>query len=595
LKLIDHKDLEVAYQRGNFQDILDSIESMGYTHETSEYFYYFVGSNIELGNLNKAEFLLQEYEPNNITPENVIIWHFLKGKYFNALSEYNLAINELELALKFCPKKKKSIIRTEINLELASALRGIEKNYLALNVAQQAFLGIKSTDNKSIIAQTSNVLGLLHIEIKDYNKARDYLKDALTIYEELNHQHGKGKALFHLSLLFKRQNQNQEALYLGERAFSIFQNLGNLYNVVCSSIALGEIYFSLNQPLEAGKHLKNAQILAEKIGNSHYVAQSLLYLGKVLKNQKKYKESLQYFHKALTLLELNNEPEMLAVTLYNTGIIFQIQDKYQDAVQVFTRALQLREQIGDHEAIAKVLLKLSEVKFQIGMKKESLQVLRDVQTILKPTSNISLKLSALFQYCKFKYLMNILDSKFLLIENNSFVNTDEESKTEYKYKIFIKSVYNLSLNDLNEAEQLLNTCLRYNDYTINETSFIYKLLSKISLESWNTSRTSRKLENFIKVLDKWEEFCEQQNVGDNLLKICLLRGRISIITGDITDAERRFVQCSLTSEEMGLHKLKKEIDSEIEFLNTNKSQIDSNLLKKYESIYLEKVTDFLLF
>ncbi|MHA1983431.1 MAG: tetratricopeptide repeat protein [Candidatus Hodarchaeales archaeon] len=595
MKLIDHKDLEVAYQCGNYQDVLDSIGSMGYTHETSEYFYYFVGSNIELGNLNKAEFLLHEYEPNDITPENVIIWHFLKGKYFNALSEPNLAINELELALKFCPKKKKSIMRAEINLELAIALRGIEKHYLALNVAQQAFLGIKSTDNKSIIAHTSNVLGLLHLEIKDYNKARNYLKNALTIYEEINHQHGKGKTLFHLSLLFKRQNQNQEALYLGERAFSIFQKLGNLYNVVCSSIALGEIYFSLNQPLEAGKHLKNAQILSEKIGNSQYVAQSLLHLGKVFKNQKKYKESLQYFHKALTLLELNNESEILAVTLYNTGIIFQIQDNFQDALQVFTRALRLREQIGDHEAIAKVLLKLSEIKFQIGMKKESLQILRDVQTILKPTSNIRLKLSALFQFCKFKYLMNILDSNFLLIENNSFVNTDEESSPEYKYKILIKSVYNLSLNDSNKAVQQLNTYLDYNDYTINETNFIYKLLSTISLEIWIKSKTPRKLENFIKVLDKWEEYCEQRNLGDNLLKICLLRGRISIIIGDITDAERRFVQCSLTSEEMGLLKLKKEIDFEIEFLNINKSQINSDMLKKYESIYLEKVTDFLSF
>ena len=158
------------------------------------------------------------------------------------------------------------------------------------------------------------------------------------MFEDLNNQHYKALTLFYLSLFFQKQNQFQEALYLGERAFDLFQKFENKYNIVCSSISLGEIYFSLNQPLRAGQHLKNAQILAEKIGNYPYVAQALLHLGNVIKNQRKYKESLQYFHKALTLLELNDEPDILAKTLYNLGTIYRIQKNYREALQVFNRA-----------------------------------------------------------------------------------------------------------------------------------------------------------------------------------------------------------------------------------------------------------------
>ena len=183
---MDQKDLELAYQQGDYQEILNSIESIGYTNENSDYFYYYIGSNIELGHLNKVEVLLNQYEPISITPENVIIWHLLKGKYYNALNEFNYAINELELALKFCPRKKKSIIRAEINVQLAYALRGTKKYYLAIDIAQQAYYGMMTINYKPLIAQTYSILGLLHCDIKDFNKARNFLKEALLLFEDLN-------------------------------------------------------------------------------------------------------------------------------------------------------------------------------------------------------------------------------------------------------------------------------------------------------------------------------------------------------------------------------------------------------------------------
>ncbi|OLS25328.1 MAG: hypothetical protein HeimC3_15420 [Candidatus Heimdallarchaeota archaeon LC_3] len=593
MKLVDHKDLEFAYQQGNYREILDSIETIGYTNENSDYFYYYIGSSIELGKLNKVEFLLNQYEPRSITPENVIIWHLLKGKYYNALNEFNLAITELELALKFCPKKKKSIIRAEINIQLAYALRGIKKYYLAIDIAQQAYFGMITINHIPTMAQTYNILGLLHIDIKDFNKARNYLKEALLHFEEINNKHYKAITLFYLSLLFQKQNQYQEAVYLGERAFDLFQKSENMYNIVCSSISLGEIYFSLNQPLRAGQHLKNAQILAEKIGNYPYVAQALMYLGKVVKNQRKYKESLQYLHKALTLLELNDEPEILAKTLYNLGIIFSIQNNYEEALQVFNRSLRLRERIGDQESIARTLLKISDVKFHSGMKNEALQILTDIRIILAPSKNIRLKLINLFQNCKFRYLMNILDSNFLLIDDNLKLDDPNNAEIISKYQIALKGMYNIHLNNKYDAEFLLKECLNFNNFDLDAFNFINKLLTKMYLENWNSSESTNDFQKLIEHLDIWEEFCKKENLGDTLVILCLIRGRISIIRNNLKDAERRLVQCSITSEEMGLPILKNEIDEELTFLIENREIIGNQINSSYYKLCVQKINHLL--
>jgi hypothetical protein len=118
---------------------------------------------------------------------------------------------------------------------------------------------------------------------------------------------------------------------------------------------------------------------------------------------------------------------------------------------------------------------------------------------------------------------------------------------------------------------------------------MYKLLFAIYLKEWKEDgdqEQNRKIRNH---LDLWQEFCNKEYLGDSLLKICLIRGLISIITSNFSDAERRFVQCSLTSEEMGLINFRNEIEEELDFLKEKIIVDTNNALSEHGSKYFEKI------
>ncbi|MFW9929521.1 MAG: tetratricopeptide repeat protein, partial [Candidatus Thorarchaeota archaeon] len=443
-------NFENAYIEGRFYEVIKIIESTG-DQDYQNFFYYYISSAIELGLLDKADQLLLELEPVRIDSGYMLTFKFLRGKYYNSLEQYQLAINELNYAYKYCKKDLQQFFYIEIVVQLGYAYRGINDYNKAIELTLVLIPLINKYTNVGLIAQIYLLLGILYLETNIISDGINFLKKALKFFEEINHSFGKALIFFHLSSSYNQQQQTQKAIYFGERALTIFQHVNNRFYIALSSINLAEINFALNKSQEAIQLLQSAQNVAEKIGYPYYYALALNKMSDVYKNLRKYRKAINYIQKALTVLEIQDNQYLIAVTLFKFGIILNLQKKYDDSLEIFRRSLNHFEQLHDLDFISKILIKIGETKIQQKKYSEALQIFTDLLATITFSKDPCMYCSILFYISWMKHKINILDLKFSLESDCLHRSLPNFSKKCQFSGSIIRGIYYFHQNELDQA------------------------------------------------------------------------------------------------------------------------------------------------
>ncbi len=207
-----------------------------------------------------------------------------------------------------------------------------------------------STARNHAAAETLSNLGVLYRMWGQYDRAAEFLQQALKIYGQ---RHPETPAVLNrLAVVYRYENKGRvreaEPLYL--RALKMREgSLGKEHPLTATILNdLGGLYRDLGQYKNAEALLTRAfEIRKKEFGLEHPdTVQTLNNLGKLYCMQKRHEESARALWQALTIREklFDLDHPNVAQTLDNLGRLCIAQGKQQEAVPLLERALRIRRQ-----------------------------------------------------------------------------------------------------------------------------------------------------------------------------------------------------------------------------------------------------------
>ena len=339
--------------------------------------------------------------------EKVDIFNTLSVLYINKSTEKSLdycrKASDLAKNIKYKNGEALSYLRT------AKIYRHLDEYEQALKYLQDALKTFKSVNDKKMISQTLNDIGLAYNKMGNYDEALENINKALDISKEINDSIGISRAFnnfgscyqkmgeldvaldYSLKSLKYEEKTNHNALNTISIIYGILQNFDKSLDYqkralkirekleekdafIGSLNNMGVIYVKLNKPEKALEYFLKAYKIAEEIGKKSNLNKALNNIGFIYENKLNEPEkALEYYNKSLELSKETNELYDIANTLINIGNVQLKLKKYEDALTNLEQGLILAKQIQVKDFIREAYLFLSNYYYSIGNYKKAFE------------------------------------------------------------------------------------------------------------------------------------------------------------------------------------------------------------------------------
>ncbi|HWT00317.1 MAG TPA: CHAT domain-containing protein [Pyrinomonadaceae bacterium] len=173
---------------------------------------------------------------------------------------------------------------------------------------------------------------------REYKKAVDDNKGALSVFERLNNTEGRAYATNNIGEIYLNLGENATALPFYLQAVQLFHGLGNKVWEAETSRAAGMIYVYMNRPRNALRYLDRALTLFVDVKDRDGEARAVNNLAMLHDSMGNMQLALDYYFRALKLSN-NGIPPGDGTVLMNISTAYLRQGKYDDALTNLTLAL----------------------------------------------------------------------------------------------------------------------------------------------------------------------------------------------------------------------------------------------------------------
>lgn len=249
---------------------------------------------------------------------------------------------------------KKGIIQYNINDFLAAEL-SLSKAYSLIK---------KSNDNLKKYA-ILNQRGLVSIQLKDYNKAIEYLNEALKIVRDnklQSSEHQEEKCLSNLGLVYSNLKDHKRAIYyynLSLKYEKLKEEAPVVYSNIVDNLAFSKLQIQdYNQlPQLFFESLK----IRKELQNNSSVVLSYIHLSEYYNKIKDNAKALEYANISLRLAKANKNPVDILFSLKQASTVDKVNSsKYSDDYFRITDSLQVTER-DSKDRFARIQLGTQEI------------------------------------------------------------------------------------------------------------------------------------------------------------------------------------------------------------------------------------------
>ena len=208
-----------------------------------------------------------------------------------------------------------------------------------------------SLKDKLMVAHIHNTLGIIARTLGNNNKAEEYFRSTLSLFEEENRPIGKSVVLIHLALNYRYKGQYEEEYEYLRIATKITENLNSkLYLSACYS-ELGN-YFMIRDDFEnALEYYNKSYDIASDLMDIRRQAEILESIGNLYSKQGDLNKALEKYEESF---QINNVHELIpgkAINLEDMGYIFERKGELSTAIKYYNQALELNKKIGIYKKI----------------------------------------------------------------------------------------------------------------------------------------------------------------------------------------------------------------------------------------------------
>lgn len=247
-----------------------------------------------------------------------------------------------------------------------NALKYLEK---CLKIAEE-------TGNKATEGIMLNNIGSIYIIRGDYDSAFKYLKQCLNIYHEVDDKFNEAGILINISHIYNSKGDFNTALKYLKKSLRIQKEIGNkagervtLDNLVNTAISKGDQDIAIT-------YLEEILKITLEIGDQAGAGATMNNISQVYKSKGDYETALEYLRQSLrTMHEIGYESGIIAA-LHNIACIAYDRKNFEEFMDYEVYAYKIAIKINDDNGIYQVGNFLGRILYQMGQKKEGIEILK---------------------------------------------------------------------------------------------------------------------------------------------------------------------------------------------------------------------------
>lgn len=343
-----------------------------------------------------------------------------------------------------------SAITERINTLLDQAYIGRINNLSeSIELAKEALKLSRSIDDKSLIGNSLNKLGLFYMIICDFENSNKASNEAIEYFISINNKKGIADAKYTLgSVLYKSDNYHKGLSYMLE-ALVLYKKLNDIPNLSKVEKAVGTIYEYLGDTANAFRSYKNAVKNARKIKDINLESNVFNNLSGLVLKKGKLVIAMRMITHSIKLKLKSGDRRGYGFALYGRAKVYLRDEEYKKAETDFKEALSIFDEEIENVGSSMVLSKLGQLYYEQEYYKKAektvkhslvLTVIYNISVvkiknyyllynIYKDTNKIIESLDFLERYIKGKEMM-MSTQTVRIIENYDLINRMKTIESE---------------------------------------------------------------------------------------------------------------------------------------------------------------------
>lgn len=238
-------------------------------------------------------------------------------------------------------------------------------------------------------ARACSNLGYHYAETGHWHRSEVLCCHALTLFEELDSNHGRAHTHNHLGLLYIRRREADKAQQNLEKACTLWEAMGDIHGLMRGCTNLGLLYTDVVQvPDKALFYLTKSLRCAEKIGDQTEIGTIHTNIGFAHTLDANLSQAEIHTHQAETIFRRLSNSKELANVLENLALIYLKRQSWTEAVAFMEEALAIRQTLGHKPDEIQAILYLAEYELAGGNGAEADQRLRQAEDQLRANPHL---------------------------------------------------------------------------------------------------------------------------------------------------------------------------------------------------------------
>lgn len=322
---------------------------------------------------------------------NYGLYHRFQGNSDSAFYYFNQA---LEL---FGPiNDSTKMTGTLFNLAVMYSIQG--SNELALSYFIDYKKIHEKEGNKRWVCEADNSIGLVFLDMKEFEKSEKYLKNSLQCATELNNDYSRSLALGNLQSLYVTWDKYEESIEYGRQALQIEKELQNSGGIGLISSNLSLAFQNINELDSATLYAELGISALEKHGEAIHLSESYTNMGNLLNAKNLPTKAIIFFKKSKKLNEEGTFNQVSLKTINGLSYAHELLGDFKSSLRYKKEYVTTSERLFDAEKIeiqTDLEVKYETSQKELKLKTQQLEIQKQTtQKSIFTTSSILLLLIA---------------------------------------------------------------------------------------------------------------------------------------------------------------------------------------------------------
>jgi tetratricopeptide (TPR) repeat protein len=231
-------------------------------------------------------------------------------------------------------------------------------------------------------ARACSNLGYHYVDKGHWYRAEVLCCHALSLFEEMDSDHGRAHTENHLGLLYIWLGLWDQAHRRLERACAIWQAMGDQHGLMHGFVNLGLLHVKMGHPTQALAYSTKALHQAEITGEELELGKIYMNMGLAYVLQGEFNQAKKYTYQAETIFQRFLNMPGLADVRENWGVIYLAQQKWPKAIEYLESALQTWQALNNRHDELQTIIHLGNCELTRGNHRQAKVWLKKAEHLL---------------------------------------------------------------------------------------------------------------------------------------------------------------------------------------------------------------------